>query len=670
MTYIIPPQDTKRHYQTNLNDVSGTLMVTKNLNLDDEATIKLSPVVVAVMTTDDDADFDDADAMFIGDGTLYVNSDEVFSGDIDHSPLSNRVSDTNSPSPSVEDDVIYFNDTMVVSDATVVKYLSAPTVWTSLTGLTSTGTSPTVLANFDAQNSLLRGRDNIVDRYNTSWTKVTTLVLPSVYKISSIVCNGTVAYIGTRHDASGEARLFLWDGNGTTASESYGVDAFEIASVKAYESSVVCLTSDGRLLRFNGGGFDQMAVLPVYTTDFDWSNDLNDYSRVANRGMIVDGSLIYIILSSEITSNIKKYDPYFLGGVWCYDPAVGLYHRYSPSYTKIRQFTSHATSNVNISTNEITITSAPITGTPFLYQCNGTPLAPLKEGRAYFTIKVGTNTIKVAESEADALAGTAIDLTSTGNNFQSFYFYTTNDYGLTYTDNRQAIAVLSDTMRDDRYAGRVAFTSNAGSKTAINTRRTVLNTPSPSLPNRGYFVTPKMYSLDLEDKYNAVHIKYDKLKNDDKILIKYKTSQRDYYPVTLDLPVGNSLDSSLATWTNTNTFTTPKDLSNVEVGDEVEIVYGVGAGLLAHVTSISETGGTYTVNLDEDFIFAVANDQFYFVVDNWTRLKTLDKNSKFTKMRLPKVGAGEFIQFKVEMRGVGTRIRELQVLNQKHLKLQ
>jgi len=670
MTYVIPPQDSRRHYQTNKNDVSGTIYVSKNITLDDESTIKLSHPAIAVMTQDDDASFDEADAMFIGDGELWVNSDELFSGDISTDVLSNHSGDTNAPSPTVEDDIIYFNDTQVVSDGSAVDYESSSGVWTAITGLTSTGTSPTALANFDAQSSLLRGRDNIVDRINTSWAVATTLTLPNVYKVSSIVCNGTLAYIGTRHDASGEARLFIWDGNGTTASESYGVDAFEIASVKAYESSVVVLTSDGRLLRFTGGGFEELAVLPVYNTQYDWSNDLNDYSSVANRGMIVDGSLIYIVLSSQLTSNVVDYLPHFVGGVWCYDPVVGLYHRHAPSYTRITKQTNLATGSVNTGTGEITVTSAPITGTPFIYDCGGGAfLTPLKQGRAYFVIKVDATTIKVADSEADALAGTAITLTSTGNSAQDLFFYNTTDYGFSRTDNRASIAVLSDTMRDDKFAGRIAFSSTAGAKATL-TDVAVLNTPCPPLPNRGYIITPKMYSLNLEDKYNAIHLKYNKLKRDDKIIIKYKTSQRDDWPITLDYRDVDSIGDGKGTWTDTDTFTTDKDLSTVVAGDEIEIVYGVGSGFTAHVSSISEASGTYTVNLDEEFIFASATDQFYFVVDNWTKLDTIDKDNKKTKMRLPKVGASEFIQFKIELRGVETCIREIQVLNQIHKKLQ
>lgn len=662
MTFIIPPQETKRHSQLNKGDVSGTLHITKNITLDEEAYIKLSHPTVAVMTTDDDADFDTADAMFIGDGKLFVNSDEVFSGDVDHDALSNHSGDTNAPSPGAEDDVMYFNGKQVVSDGTTVKYFDGSSTWTTIAATTISGTAPTALALFDGQNGLMVGHANKVDLINTSWALVRTLVLPTEYKVSSMVANGSVAYIATRHDASGEARMFIWDGTGTSATESYGIDAFEMASIKAYQSSVVTITSDGRLLLFTGGGFTELARLPIYNTQFDWSNDLNDYSSVGNRSMIVDGNLIYITFSSEITSNWKSYLTNFIGGVWCYDPAVGFYHRYSPTFTTI---TAEApdTTDVNTSTDIITVAAAPVTGTPMIYDPVSTPfLAPLKKNKAYYIIYVSATTIKLAETLEDAVAGTAIDLTGTGNNFQKFYIYNINDYGDSYTDDRSSIAVLSDTMRDDIFAGRIAFAANVFNKSGST--RTSLCTPSPLLPNRGYFITPKLYSPNIDEKYNRINLRYRLLKADDEIVVKYRITEKLNYPIVFDETTTASVGDFKGTWTDTDTFTTTQDLSDVVEGEEIEIVKGVGGGFTAHVASISEAGGTYTVNLDEEFIFAAASDIFYFVVDNWKKLGTITQSNDKTQFRVDETS--DYVQFKIELRGIETTITELRIDHQRN----
>jgi len=80
-----------------------------------------------------------------------------------------------------------------------------------------------------------------------------------------------------------------------------------------------------------------------------------------------------------------------------------------------------ATSAVNTSTDIITISNHGIvTGDRVLYlNGGGSNLTGLSDGTVYNAIKVSTNTIKLATSSANATAGTAIDLTGTGNNAQT-----------------------------------------------------------------------------------------------------------------------------------------------------------------------------------------------------------------------------------------------------------
>jgi len=62
-----------------------------------------------------------------------------------------------------------------------------------------------------------------------------------------------------------------------------------------------------------------------------------------------------------------------------------------------------------------------LTGTKVTYSAaSGTVLGGLTDATAYYTIVVDANTLKVASSLANAQAGTAIDLTGTGNSSQTF----------------------------------------------------------------------------------------------------------------------------------------------------------------------------------------------------------------------------------------------------------
>lgn len=90
----------------------------------------------------------------------------------------------------------------------------------------------------------------------------------------------------------------------------------------------------------------------------------------------------------------------------------------------ITDATAIATSAVNTSTETITLTSHGFsTAERVVYDDGGgTALAGLTDGTTYFVIKVDDNSFKLATSAANATAGTAIDLTGTGNNDQFFKY--------------------------------------------------------------------------------------------------------------------------------------------------------------------------------------------------------------------------------------------------------
>jgi flagellin-like hook-associated protein FlgL len=86
--------------------------------------------------------------------------------------------------------------------------------------------------------------------------------------------------------------------------------------------------------------------------------------------------------------------------------------------------TSHtiATTDVDTTNDDVTISShGYITGQKLTYDDGGgTALGGLTDGTDYWVIKVDANTIQLAESYSDAIAGIAITLTGTGNASQTF----------------------------------------------------------------------------------------------------------------------------------------------------------------------------------------------------------------------------------------------------------
>lgn len=675
MTFIIPSQTTKKLQQPNNNDLLGNLYVTKNINLDQEGYIKLSGPAVAIMTTDDDADFLAVDSMHQNGANVWIPSQDIFTtSTVGDSTFTNRSADTNAPFAGYEEASVYFNGTDVVSSDTVIKYRSGTTTWTTVS-LSLDSSYPTSMAVFDATAGLMVGNKNIVKLINSSWATAVTLTLPVDYIVTSLVSVGDVGYIATRHSAGGEGKFFTWNGTATSASGSYGFSGTELYSVKEYDSTVVGITSLGQLVRFTGGGFTELASLPVYFKGMDWSDDNNDHARVSDRGLAVDGDVIYIRLDPRMWSNKETYNATFVGGLWVYDKNVGLYCKNTPSYTRLFVETIN-TSAVNTTTDVITTSAytVPVTGTPMVYySAQDSRLKPLRDGVCYYIIKTGANTMKVASSYVNALAGTAIDLTSTGSNTQQIFMYFTNDYGWSYPRDRGAVSVLNTQAYNPDFAERMVMTAQLWAKQNVGTQKSVFNVIQPNLYNRGYFVTPKLSSPNIQDTYPYISFKFNQLGDDDKIVIKYRTVEKLNFPVNIQ-----SFDVAAnrgGTWTSTSTFTSIVDLSDVVAGDEIEIVAGVGAGFLAHVSSITESSGTYTVTLDESFIWAVANDVMYFVVDNWTKLQTIESSTPTSTSQfaeVPLIGSSNtatFVQFKVELRGIDVTLSEVQVTNKSFKKV-
>jgi len=112
---------------------------------------------------------------------------------------------------------------------------------------------------------------------------------------------------------------------------------------------------------------------------------------------------------------------------------------------------------------------------------------------------------------------------------------------------------------------------------------------------KGYFVTTWIDSEQIQDKWERIWSSYKKFTDSsDAIVLKYRTDEVASIEATI-------------TWVDTTSFTTTTDVSayangemgNAAQGGEVEITRGIGSGLCAHITNISESGGTYTVTIDE-----------------------------------------------------------------------
>ena len=659
------PQDNK-FFQANGSDKEGNIYATKNITFDDAGYIKLSDGIVSIFSEADNSDFrrpaqmtQNGDYMFAGARHIFRNSGLILT-----SSLSDLTSSESAPTISSENGVIYFNDNLVVSDSTTGTRYRDGGSWTAISGEPIPGSAePTVLGLFEAQNSMLIGAGQQVAIIDTDWNVKTTLSLPDQYVVQSVCSNGDTVFVVTRNKNSQGASLFTWDGATSTWNGLYSLKTNSIVSVKKYGASVVLLTDTGQLLYFTGNSFEELAHFPNYPKRLYVEGTGNDYGIAQSAGMVVEGDRVYIAISYNFNEN-NSYLSNMPHGIWCYDPRVGLYHKHLPS----RNYFVHEdvfASKIDITTDTFTSSKTlPATGSPVFYYGAGANIGGLLPRRWYYIIKKTSTTFQLAQSKSEAHAGNYINLTSNTSSDVDFYYPTKKDYGHSILeDDAIVLELLNSDVRNNLQLGRTAMIYTAYNNDFTDYAH--LGVSSDKVETRGYIITPKMFSSEIEDEFLEVVIKYKKLDYGDSIVVKYKNEEKN-------LPTEFCMDGTNyngVTWSSNTTFTTQGlDFSELEVGDEIEVVAGAGAGVSSHISSITNNGGLYTITLEDENEFISSGDKSLVIGDNWKKLKTIDRNLETTgyaKLRLDKVNT--FIQLKIELRGVGVTIEDI-IINNKPYK--
>lgn len=677
------PNDENRFILAGSTDLYGNILATRNIDFDEEGYLKLSDASISIKTENGDTDFDTPIGFGIysqGFGILST-IDSVYDVRIYETYNITKDTSTNTPTGGVRSHAIWWQDAWYQTQSTsLVRATSLFPTWsTSLLSLTSGVNHP--LCVFRNRNTLLIGNGSSVIQIDSSHSTSgqSQLTIPSDLEVTSIAYVNNYVVIGTKNKTSNSgsgylpAYVFIWDG--TTSSANYGLktESTYVIAVSSFQgSSFLVLTGDGQLLKYNGSGFESISALPFYyNTGMFWCDYFPNY--IARNGITkTDGEVVYFNIPSRMEpydSNGSTYLPIMAGGIWCYDPKVGFYHKHSPSKTIPFDITSITSVDDTTDIISTTPTTVPATGTPVLYNAN-TEIGGLKGRTLYYVIKVANNQFKLAETYTDAMAGTAIDLTTTTTSGQNFAFYPIKDFGQFMVDKTGFVSNLG--MGYYRTYGNLISGAElldvTSSPSIGGTFYANANITIPDLENRGWFITSKVLTPNLTDIFNDISIKFKPMEKDiDKIVIKYKTSDKIGYPIVT--PQTHRSNTGYGTWTDSDTFTTSADLSNVSVGDEIEITAGNGSGQTAHVLSASYDTGTWTVLLDEELKYITVSEKFHYMVDNWKKLSEIGSSNTEGYKRIGLNSNGKWIQLKVELRGVGVKIEELQINSTSHLKI-
>jgi len=659
----LPNQQSKRWQQANQSDLFGNIYITKNITFDNEGYLTLSNSPRESMDETVTASFDNPAVILFSDDFGYFIGTWDTAYSVGTEILTTRPTViAGAPATDIETDATWFGGLMPVTQDTDVDYYDpSANTWTDTNiSLTANGQHPCV--EFLSLSALAIADVNTVKLYATPLTAtptlITTLTISSNFEITSMCYFNQNLYIATQNVYGGHAYMYVWNGLGTAAQQVYEVDSNMIFSLCVHDDAVWLLTGNGSLLRFNGGGFDGesegIPAFPIFYTDQAIADETNIgmYKNI----MKSNGNLLYILFTNQENDNNRLLN--MPDGIWCYDSKLNmLYHRYSLSNSLVVPETINTTA-VNTTTNEITVSGSYTTGTEVYYNNAGTLIPELLNNAKYYVIRVDATHIKLATTLANAVAGTAIDLTGTGFATQKLVFFPNIDYGQYYTNRTTALNVIERPVTNRQYGTELLYGAGVDSR-QLGSLET-MGTVSTGVEARGYFITPKIVSTNITDNYDLVTLKFSRFTSEtDKIIIKYRTVD--------DMKQYIKLSDWDITWTSTTTFTsTETGWATAVVGNEVEILKGAGAGLLAHITVISENAGTYTITLDDTFDNYVTGDLAQAIFRNWIKWKTIaygDSNANQYYLAEHIGAGGKFLQLKVELRGIQTRIEELLVDN-------
>lgn len=676
MIKIPNPQNQNPFSIPNNSDKNGNIWYTKNISFDELGYIKNSHRTVQICDEAGNNNFDVPVSLnrYSSGSYQVITTDNAFNVGLSStfSITTTENSGTNEPNGTINSHGVAWQGRIHASESTSVvsKAIdgSASATWTDrITSLTA-GVRH-FLEIFVNRLSICVTNGNVIKQYDTSYSGTTDLTIPSDFEAVGLAYNDNQMGVITRFSAATEgqnkeAYFFLWNGSDTSASGGWGVGSEACIAICAYKSSFLILTKAGQLKYFNGGGFEDLASFPFYFSDVIYGDFLNQKGRGSL--MWVDGDVVYINLSTAIGTYNKNRERQLQNcpsGLWCFDPMVGLYHRYSPSSSQAYGF-QVTDSNVDTTTNIFTVSSGtvPQTGSIARYLSATTVLGGLELNEDYYVIKTSSSTFKLAETKADAIAGTAIDITSKGSGTNGFWMFDIVDYGQTFTGEAGAVTTTGELSMK---SGDILFGSDLYDSSLSDNAN--LSLSIPYLESRGYFITPKIFSQQITNNEQKLFVKYNPLRSSDSIVVSSRIKKLKGLPVTTPQALLG------ATWSNSQTFYTTANLSdaltayqnNKEL--ELEVIAGIGAGVCTKIVEIRLQDSQYVVTVEDEVVGVTEGAQSYFIIDHWVRKTIITSDTVTNEMGYAEVPVGDigsWIQFKIELIGVDVTIEELQIVNE------
>lgn len=343
-TYQIPDKN-KKLVQVNRGDSLGNLWATFNMDFDSSlGRIKVAPRLRINTDSVDDTDLTTPTAFL---RTSASNTDQYWAlcGTVlfktaGTNPTAGFTQDAIASSPTtlsyVCSDMVEFEGALVVSDTTDLNRLAAGTWdnawWLSTLAQTAlvSGIAHPLHVSLKS-NLLLVGDGNnmhIIDKNNN--VRIARVILPNDFEITWIRSNYEGTWIGARNKFGREGKVFFWDEYAENYNRAYVVKSDIAFSGVMKDGVLFIINGEGQLLQFNGAGFTEKAVLPIFgQANKRWDDGTAPRSLVHRNGMTVIEEKIHVLCYSRINDDSTKFMENFPSGIYVFDEERGLTHKYA-----------------------------------------------------------------------------------------------------------------------------------------------------------------------------------------------------------------------------------------------------------------------------------------------------------------------------------------------------
>lgn len=355
----VPNPQTKIWQQTNKSDVLGSLRGSFNLDL----TLNLGKTrTTGMLQTTFQATNSDFTAPAVG-YRYYLGKIWTVAGSKVHSnsgtPKDPFTVDASTGTPTTCDSL--YSDIEVSGDTTgsvlyvttasnSVYYTTNGTLWSNFTAGAGDTTNPHMLLYYAGRMYMTTVGNKIIS-WDSSRTVATTgqytLTLPPSQYITWMRSSSNRIWIGTINQNNGKGYVYEWDGSSSNPTKSYRMEGQGALACVIKDDVPYVMDSNGKIFYWNGGTFKEAARLPLNEKYLTRPLEIGGSGAGNGRfihpnGMTILNGRILCLINNKISDNAGSTLEFCPSGIWELDfdsqnPAggIGLYHKYSLSYTPV-----------------------------------------------------------------------------------------------------------------------------------------------------------------------------------------------------------------------------------------------------------------------------------------------------------------------------------------------